>query len=78
METMVKIENSKAGKKLLAYLKSLEYVKVIGEADNFIALTDLQKKIKAAEKSKSLTLQEAKTRSAEWKTKYKSLSRKAL
>ena len=71
METVVKIKDTAEGKKLIAHLQSLSYVKVLGSTENLIDVGELTAKVKRAEKSKSLTLSEAITRSSAWKSKYK-------
>ena len=71
METIIKIKNSAEGKKLIAHLQSLSYVKVLGDSSNLVDVKELKSKVKKAESSKSLTLEEAITRSAAWKSKYK-------
>ena len=71
METIIKIKDSVKGKKLIAHLKSLDYVKVLGNASNFVAADELREKVKKAEKSKALTLEEAERRSEGWKNSYK-------
>lgn len=71
METVVKIKNTADGKKLLTYLKSLSYVQVLGGADEFVSVSDLKRKIKKAEKSRSLSLDEAIQQSEGWKNKFK-------
>jgi hypothetical protein len=70
METLIKIKDSQEGKKLIAHLKSLEYVKVMGDADGFVDVKELKQKVKNAEKSKSLTMEESIHRSEAWKTKH--------
>jgi hypothetical protein len=69
METIVKIKNSVAGKKLIAHLKSLEYVKVLGDSDDFLDVKLLHQKVKQAEKSKSVSFEDAIRLSETWKTK---------
>jgi tRNA A37 threonylcarbamoyladenosine synthetase subunit TsaC/SUA5/YrdC len=71
METIIKIKNSAEGKKLIAHLQSLSYVKVLGDSSNLVDVKELKSKVKKAESSKSLTLEEAIARSAAWKSKYK-------
>lgn len=71
MDTLVKIPNTTEGKKLLTYLKSLAFVKVVGDSDGFINVEELKEKVKKAEKSKPLTIDEAMQKSEGWKGKYK-------
>lgn len=71
METVVKISDTADGKKLLTYLKSLNYVQVLGGVDEFISVSEIKKKIKKAEKSRSLNLDEAIRQSEGWKSKFK-------
>lgn len=71
MDTLVKISNTTEGKKLLAYLKSLAFVKVVGDSDSFINVDELKAKVKQAEKSKSLNIEEAMLKSSMWKSNYK-------
>ena len=71
MDTLVKIPSTTEGKKLLAYLKSLSFVKVVGDSDSYINVDELKEKVKKAEKSKSLSLEEAIQKSSTWKSKYK-------
>lgn len=68
---MVKIKQSGEGKKLISYLKSLSFVEVLGDSDDFVDVKDLKKKVKKAEKSKSLSLDESIRRSAAWKSRYR-------
>lgn len=71
METLIKIQGTQEGKKLIAYLRSLNFVEVMGDSASFIDTNELKKKVKRAEKSKSLTLEEAMQKSEAWKGKYK-------
>ena len=71
METIVKISHSKEGKQLLSYIKSLNFVEVIGNTDDFINVKELKQKIKTAEKSSSLPMDEAMNKSEKWKSRYK-------
>ena len=71
METIVKIKDTVDGKKLLAHLRSLNYVRVLGRADDFFSLKDIKKNLKKAEKSQSLSLSEAIRQSEGWKNKFK-------
>ena len=63
METIVKISHSKEGKQLLNYIKSLEFVKVLGKSDDFVDVKALKQKVKTAEKSASLSFEEAVSKS---------------
>jgi hypothetical protein len=71
METIIKVKDSAEGRRLIAHLQSLSYVKVLGDSTNLVDLRELKGKIKKAESSRSLTLDEAMRRSAAWKSKYK-------
>jgi hypothetical protein len=71
METIIKIKDSAEGKKLIAHLQSLSYVKVLGNSTDLIDVKELKSKVKRAEKSKPLSMEEAISRSAAWKSKYK-------
>jgi hypothetical protein len=71
METIVKINHSKEGRRLLAYIKQLEFVSVMGNSDEFVNVKELKQKIKKAEKSESLTIEEAASKSEKWKSRYK-------
>lgn len=71
METIIKVKDSVEGRKLIAHLQSLSYVKVLGDSTNLIDVKELKSKVKKAESSKSLTLEEAISKSAAWKSKYK-------
>ena len=71
METIIKVKDSAEGRKLIAHLQSLSYVQVLGDSANLMDVKELRNKVKKAEKSKSLTLDEAMSRSAAWKSKYK-------
>ena len=71
METIIKVKDSAEGRKLIAHLQSLSYVKVLGNSGNLIDINELKSKVKKAEKSRSLTLEEAISRSESWKGKYK-------
>lgn len=71
METVVKIKDTVDGKKLLAHLRSLNYVRVLGRADDFFSVKDIKMNLKMAEKSQSLSLSEAIRQSEAWKNKFK-------
>ena len=71
METIIKVKDSAEVRKLIAHLQSLSYVKVLGNSGNLIDINELKSKVKKAEKSRSLTLEEAISRSESWKGKYK-------
>jgi hypothetical protein len=71
METIVKISHSKEGKQLLNYIKSLEFVKVLGKSNDFVDVKALKQKVKTAEKSASLSFEEAVSKSEKWKSRYK-------
>jgi hypothetical protein len=71
METIIKVKDSTEGRKLIAHLQSLAYVKVLGDSNNLIDMNEVKNKVKKSEKSRSFTLDEAIKRSAAWKGKYK-------
>ncbi len=71
MDTIIKVKNSAQGKKLIAHLQSLSYVKVLGDSSKFIDANELKAKVKKAEKSGSLTFDEAVRKSEAWKRNYK-------
>lgn len=71
MDTLVKIPGTTEGKRLLTYLKSLSFVKVVGNSESFINVAELKEKVKKAEKSKSLSIEDAMQKSSTWKNKYR-------
>lgn len=71
MEYLLKIKEDKKGKALINHLKSLDFVE-LNENDDEIDPVAFRKMIQRAERSKPMTLEEAKKKSAEWLRKRKS------
>ena len=66
MTYVVKIKENTKSKPLIDHLKTLDYVTIVQDEEVF-SPAEFRKMIREAEKSKSYTIDEAKTRLEKWK-----------
>ena len=67
MDTLVRIKNTSAGKKLLDLLKTMSYVEVLSDNHRTINVDELKARIARAEKGKFYSIEESMQRTAQWK-----------
>ncbi len=67
METLVKIKNTREGKKLVELLKTMNYVEVLSNRQQIVDIDDLRLRVKRAEKGKFYSIEESMQRTNKWK-----------
>ena len=69
MTYSMEVKNTKEAQTLIAHLKTLKYLK-LKEERKISTGAEIVKAVKAAEKSKSIPLEESKKRAEEWIKRY--------